>query len=732
VRSTDGNENDADLTEISGTIIKVVSDDPVSADFYIDSDRGVVRARGYAVMPFVGVGVTAAGHIADGRVGGPQLILAYADCSLPLAPGEQIAFLTSSFRGLIDDSLAHQLVVAFGGPLYRVLDFEPQELRRVASELRCRQIEERWAAMREAFCLETHLESIGVKPTLARQTIVGLRALGITNGYELAVNANPYLLSRVHALTFSEADELALKHGFREDSPERVQARTVDDLEYLARFGGHTAYPRSELVRRVSTSIEVSRTAAEHAIDELARARDAVVDPVVDGKPFVALGEYYRAEVGMASDILRIRETCQPLYTPDDPAVKEILARASVPLSEMQRYAVFSALTQPALVITGGPGNGKTEIAKLIAIGVLRKTPRLAQAAPTGRAAKRMSMVSPAMTIERLLGLTAKGFTYNERNPLDADFLMGDEWGMVSALIGRDLFRAVRCPITLTGDVNQLASVKAGNVLADIINSGAIPVVRLNENFRTDSRSIIEASARILDGEMPEFDEQFAFHERSRDIDGVGTIARAAKKAVEVLGSFNDVQVLSAQKDGLLGTANLNAVLQMELNPPTEDKRQYRVGPKIFREGDRIMQTRNDYNRDFMNGDIGYIEALEAGRAYIRLDENNRMVEVPRSSLEDLQLAYAITIHKSQGGEYKHVLMPLSLDHRNQLNKNILYTGITRAKSRVSLVGSMEALQYSITTNAEFRRFSTLGSHLRDQHLELSYKAPEYASRFDL
>ena len=559
------------------------------------------------------------------------------------------------------------------------------------------------------------------------------------------VKNNPYILCReIKGIGFNTADRLASLIGVDKESEERVKS----GIEFIInRFcaAGNTYMPKEKVIEETFELLNVNKELIEESIYNLSIENKLIVQKIgeVEG---VFIPIYYYSELGITEKIAKLSiENYQTVNTDVDFEINNFERKHKIKFADSQKEAIIGAFTDGIEIITGGPGTGKTTIIKAIIDIYENQGMKVLLAAPTGRAAKRMteSTGREAKTIHRLLDITA-GESEDEGiveadEPLDGDVIIIDEASMIDIFLMHNLLKAIRMGtrLIIVGDVDQLPSVGAGNVLRDLINSGLIKVVVLKEIFRQGAESLIITNAhRINNGEMPflnQKDKDFYFI-RNENLDSIlNTVLDLANRR---LPNFNtkwdkrrDIQILSPMKKGTLGVINLNEKLQEILNPPSNSKNEKRQGNMVFREGDKVMQTKNNYsikwtllsNGDSVegdgvfNGDMGFIKRISDDEKIITVFfDDDKKVIYDSETIEELELAYAITIHKSQGSEFKVVIIPSFMGSPFLMNRNLLYTGITRAKELVTVVGYPKALQYMVSNINSSERFSSLELRIRD------------------
>jgi exodeoxyribonuclease V alpha subunit len=535
------------------------------------------------------------------------------------------------------------------------------------------------------------------------------------------VQENPYRLAKdISGIGFRTADGIASKMGIERDSIHRLKAGVVHTLD-SATNEGHTCLPRERLVEAARELLEVEIAPVEKAIDQLSVGGEVVLED-----DFVFLARLCRSERGVATKIHELRDATLTLPSIDfEKALVWVQQKTGVALAAAQRNAIQTALTSKISVITGGPGVGKTTIVNSIVKILRAKNGKVLLAAPTGRAAKRMSEATgaPAQTIHRLLKYEPRegGFTHNERRPLQGDMIIIDETSMLDIPLAYHLLKAIplAASVVFVGDVDQLPSVGPGNFLRDLIDSDRVPVVRLTEIFRQAKNSFIITNAHLVnEGRMPVLDapeeSDFFFIDEGQPERVLATIKTLCSERVPKKFGFDpmrDVQVLTPMHKGLCGSENLNRELQSTLNPTGPNVQ--RLG-RTYRVGDRVMQIRNNYDKDVFNGDLGRVKKIDLVEQHVIVQVDEREIPYEFTDMDELLPAYAISVHKSQGNEYPCVIVPLLTQHFVLLQRNLLYTAITRGKKLVILIGSKKALSIAIHNNKTAARYSRLKERLRD------------------
>ncbi len=638
-------------------------------------------------------------------------------------------YLGSGLIKGIGPVMAGRIVKAFGEETLEVIDGRIDELARVEGigKKRIDMIRRAWEEQKEIREVMIFLQSHGVGSGYATRIF---KQYG--NDSIAVVKENPYRLATdVFGIGFLTADRIAEKIGFSKDSPVRVEAGILYVLHRMA-DEGHVYYPYGLLISR---SIEILDVPEEH----VARAVGAVnlagriviedldkgLDSLQENCKAVYLAAFYQAETstaGRLAALLRARSAIRPVNT--DKALAWVQDRLSITLARKQSEAIRCALENKAMIITGGPGTGKTTIINALLRIVSKLNIRIMLAAPTGRAAKRMAEATgfEARTIHRMLEFSMRkgGFQRNDQSPLECDLLVVDEASMIDTLLMHHLIKALPPSATLimVGDVNQLPSVGPGNVLRDIIKSRTLPVVTLDRIFRQarESRIIVNAHS-ILHGELPPLeaagpDEDFHFIRQEDPEQVIRIIQELVRERIPArfgLDPVDDIQVLTPMHKGTVGAENLNRVLQEALNPGGDSVTR---GSRCFRAGDKVMQIRNDYDREVFNGDIGRISQVDLETREVLVTFDGRPVPYDFTDLDELVPAYAVSVHKSQGSEYPAVLIPLLTQHYMLLQRNLIYTAVTRGKRLVVIVGTPKALAIAVKNDRTEKRYSYLDRRL--------------------
>lgn len=612
---------------------------------------------------------------------------------------------------------AKRIVSHFGAEALSIIETEPERLREVEGlgPKRAGLIVKAWQEQREIHNVMLFLQShsVGTGYAVKIWKKYGQQAVSL-------IRDNPYRLAvDVWGIGFLTADRIAQKMGVPTHSDKRIKAGILHVLNEAADKNGHVFLPEEALIETGAETLQVPVDAIAPCLAQLQTEETLIIE---DGRVYVPA--LYYAEKGAATRCYQLSQVQRIELGNIPEEIAAIEQRDGVSFAPMQKKALEKALSHNLLVLTGGPGTGKTTTIKgLIALLEARKK-RIALCAPTGRAAKRMSEATgrEAKTIHRLLKYSPKenAFEKNFENPLEADALIVDEISMVDAFLINSLLRAVpiSASVVLVGDVDQLPSVGPGNVLKDIIASGIVEVVALNEIFRQAQTSRIITNAHAINaGQMPDIrnarDSDFFFIEAEDPAQVVETVSGLCASRLPRtynLDPVEDIQVLSPMYRGETGANNLNRVLQDLLNP--KGRELTRAGTR-FRVGDKVMQVRNNYDKDVFNGDLGRVLDIDDVEQIVTVRFQERAATYEFAELDELTLAYTVSVHKSQGAEYRAVVMPLTTQHFVMLQRNLLYTAITRARELVVLVGSRKALAMAVKNNEVAQRHTTLAQRIR-------------------
>jgi exodeoxyribonuclease V alpha subunit len=685
--------------------------------------RDVVTVVGHAATIAAGEWITASGEWVNDRTHGQQFKARFLRTSPPTSADGIEKYLSSGMIRGVGPVYAKKLVRAFGEKVFDVIETKPGRLREVdgIGPVRAASILAAWAEQKAVREIMVFLHSHGVGTARAVRIFKTYGADAIQ-----VMTENPYRLARdIRGIGFKTADAIAMKLGIEKTAMVRVRAGISYALTE-AMVQGHCGLPTDELLPLAEKLLEVPQQLIGSAL-ALELQDGTVIGDRVGETPCVFLAGLHRAERTIAERLMQVANGTLPWPSIDpDKALPWAEKQIGLALAESQVAAIRLALASKVLVMTGGPGVGKTTIVKAILRILAAKGTSLLLCAPTGRAAKRMTEATgfEAKTIHRLLEVDPKGggFKRGEDNPLDCDLLVVDETSMVDVMLMQALMKAVPdgAALLIVGDIDQLPSVGPGQVLADIIASGAVPVVRLTEVFRQAAQSrIITSAHRINQGSMPDLsspgtESDFYFVRADDPQTAVGRIIELVKTRIPKRFGFDpvrDIQVLCPMNRGGVGARALNIELQAALNP-AGDRKVERFG-WTFAPGDKAMQIENDYDKEVYNGDIGYIDDVDLDAGEIVVSFDGRSITYGFGELDMLVPAYAATIHKGQGSEYPAVIIPLLTQHYAMLQRNLLYTGVTRGKRLVVLVGQKKAVAIAVRNVSGRRRWAKLAKWLR-------------------
>jgi exodeoxyribonuclease V alpha subunit len=679
--------------------------------------RDLITVLGHAAVIAAGEFVQASGNWTNDRTHGVQFRASFLKATAPTTIEGIEKYLGSGMIRGIGPIYAKKLVRAFRDAVFDVIEQEPGRLREVTGigPKRAERIVGGWAEQKviREIMLFLHSNGVGTSRAVRIYKTYGSDAVQL-------ISENPYRLARdIRGIGFRTADQIAAKLGIEKTALIRVRAGIAYALTE-AMDEGHCGLPAEGLIPLTQTLLEVPTELVETALG-LELEGGAVIADDLESHRCVFLAGLYRAEREIAEKLKTLAIGRAPWPAIDaDKAIPWVEQRTKLVLADSQREAVRVALVSKVLAITGGPGVGKTTLVNSILKILLVKTTAIALCAPTGRAAKRLSESTglEAKTIHRLLETDPRtgGFRRNEEAPLDCDLLVVDETSMVDVTLMRAVLRALptRAALLLIGDVDQLPSVGPGQVLSDIIASGAVSVVRLTEIFRQAAESRIVTNAhRINQGQMPDLAPaeggDFYFVDAAEPEEGVRKFLAIVQDRIPKrfgLHPIRDIQVLCPMNRGGLGARSLNIELQNALNPPGEVRIE-RFG-WTFCPDDKVMQIENDYDKEVYNGDLGLVSRIDIEESELTADFEGREVVYGFAELDELVLAYATTIHKSQGSEYPAVVIPLTTQHYPMLQRNLVYTGVTRGKRLVVLVGQRKALAIAVKGSRAGQRWSKL------------------------
>jgi len=625
---------------------------------------------------------------------------------------------------------ARKIVRAFGLAALDVIKARPEKLTKIAGigPKKAERIAEAVMAQKEISDIMVFLQGCGITPALAAKVY---RAYG-RNAISI-IKENPYRLAEeIYGIGFKTADLIATRLGVVTTSPHRIRAGLVYLLDEFCR-DGHVFAPEEEFCLKAAGELEVSVEQAREAISYLLEARVFYIERNKAGESLLYPSHFYHAERGAAARLLALhRQVFPPWPVEPETLLAQIAAADALTLAPGQRQAVLTAVVNGVTIITGGPGTGKTTTVRSLlrlyaALGL-----RCLLAAPTGRAAKRLADTSgyEAKTIHRLLEFGfpggSPGFQRHEQHPLEAEAVIVDEVSMVDLLLLYNLLKAITpgTRLVLVGDADQLPSVGPGNVLRDLIEAGIIPTIRLEVVFRQAEASLIVRNAhRINRGEIPILpagDKDFYFipcEEPEKVVEQIVDLVSVRLPRFLSCDPIDDLQVLAPMRRTITGVDHLNQLLQEKLNPPAPGRGELRYGAAVFRGRDKVMQLRNDYQKMVFNGDMGRVRSVdvEESQLHVAFPEagGERLVAYDRDELDELAVSYAISVHKSQGSEYPVVILPITTQHYMMLQRNLLYTAVSRAKRLVVLIGSKKALAIAVQNSKVEERNTYLAERLR-------------------
>lgn len=707
---------DSNRAAAEGIIERIVYENPdngfMVARMRVEGQSELITFVGNMMAVSPGETIQISGDWVDDHKFGKQIRVNEYKTILPNSLLGIEKYLGSGLIHGIGPAFAERLIKAFGIETLNVIDEYPERLRKVEGigKKRAKLIREAWSEQKSIQSIMVFLQGHGIG---TNQAVKIYKKYG--DGAVSVLRDNPYrLIEDISGIAFAGADKIATNLGLAQDSPTRIAAGITFTLQQMV-SEGHVFTERDDLLKNATDllQVEVKLTACELA---------AMVhnNTIIDEDGAIYLHDLHDREVGCATELKRIlAQPKDPVTDKIDVAIQWVEKQHSIELSEEQRDALRTSVEAPVMVITGGPGTGKTTLINSILSIFRRKNFSLLLAAPTGRAAKRMEVTTghEAKTIHRLLEYNPQihDFSRDKMNPLEADVIVIDEMSMVDINLMHSVLKAIpdTARLLLVGDVDQLPSVGPGNVLMDIIASNAVPTVRLKTVFRQAAESGIIANAhRINVGETPQWNDHDCFFIERKDPVAVrDTILELVTKRIPKKFNYDplkDIQVLSPMHRGDAGVAQLNESLQEALNPNGIP-----IPRKGLRVGDKVIQTKNNYDLDVYNGDVGTVTIVSEETKELHIEFEDRTALYTFDDLDNLNLAYAITVHKSQGSEYPALVIPIVSQHYLMLQRNILYTAITRAKGLVVIVGDPKALRRALHNTDVTRRNTRLAERLR-------------------
>lgn len=718
--------------ELSGSVEGVIFKNPENGYIVLElgSSEGLVTVVGVLGDICEGERLELRGGWINSARYGRQFKAVLCERSMPSTPEEITAYLGSGVIKGLGPSLAKRIVKQFGEETLDIIDNDCMRLTDVKGI----------SADKALYIGNEYRKITGVNEVikfLGNYDLGPAHAVSIWAKYEYdsidSIKRNPYILcEKGIEINFFQIDRIAADLGFDAENVNRVRAGIIYTLRENA-FAGHTCLPRDKLQMSVCDNLGVERKKFNSCLKDCLDYEE-IVSVEIAGKEFIYLPEYYRAEDYITKKLAFMLKTSAQYEKDYSKEIHGVEFSENIKYEQLQRAAISACLTGSVFILTGGPGTGKTTTLNGVIQILKGMGKRILLCAPTGRAAKRMTDLTgePARTIHRLLEVdfTAAGelkFKRNENNPLPADVVIADEMSMVDVLLMESLVRAIKpeSKFIMVGDSNQLPSVGAGNVLRDLINSHRIPTVELTEIFRQAASSLIVTNAhRIVRGEYPDLNDRtndFFFMKCQDEGKIARLVVQLAKTRLPTTYGYSpidDIQVLCPTKMGPAGTAELNRQLQSALNPPSRNKPELKNFDTVFRVGDKVMQVKNDYDvlwrragekgSGIFNGDIGVIREVDRFSQNITVDFEGRVAIYTTEMLRKLEHAYAVTIHKSQGSEYEAVIIPITGFTKNLLYRNLLYTGVTRAKKLLILIGAQEHIKQMVDNDKKVLRYSLM------------------------
>ncbi len=725
--------NNKQLIELTGEIEDIIFRNEANGYTVMDIISGdeTVTTVGVAASVSVGEEVKLIGSYKKHPTYGEQFTFEACERTIPSTSSAILKYLSSGTIKGVGPTTAKRLVEAFGDKTLEVIENEPERLAKIKG-----------ISNDKALAMSNELQKIfGIRKVMTQLAQYGISSHQAINAWNMygnkvieLIEENPYMLCN-HGLniSFEIADNIAIEQNRQFDDNCRVRAGLLHIL-YHNQNNGHTCLPMNKLIEACCKFLQVSTEKVEENLNNMLSEGELIVD-IVGEKEFIFLPEMHSCESYSATRIaMALRFPAEQIDNIDD-EINYVERESCITYAQLQRTAIKMALTKGMLILTGGPGTGKTTTLNCIINILKRSGSTVALAAPTGRAAQRMAQLTgcEAKTIHRLLEVTWNKqdkpvFMRNDKNVLECDALIIDELSMVDSQLFESVMRALPlgCRLIMVGDSDQLPSVGAGNILSDLIACGKIPVVQLNEIFRQSMESLIVTNAhRIVKGEQPVIDSttgDFFFMKRTSLSSLTTTIAELFTTRLPKsygLSPLNDIQILCPGRKGQIGTRELNNVLQASINPKASFKREININGTILRMGDKVMQNKNNYDipwtkdsgetgEGVFNGDIGILTAVSGSPAVLQVTYDDKVALYDAESAADLELAYAVTVHKSQGNEFNAVIIPLYNNPPQLIYRNLLYTAVTRAKRLLIIVGSSNTLYRMVENNKKALRYSAL------------------------
>ena len=730
--------NSNNMLQLEGAVENIVYRNEQNGYTVLEIADGEDLITAVGIMPQASVGdtVNLTGFFITHKTYGKQFSVSACEICRPTESADILKYLSSGAIKGIGAVTAQRLVSEFGESTLDVMENQPDRVARLRgiTESKALAFSAQLKANTGVRTLMLFLGEYGISNT---SSVKIYNAFGA--GCVEKIKENPYILcSGEFGVTFENADFIAKRENLESESNVRLRAGITYVLKHNEQ-NGHTCLPKNKLIEISSRLLQVNPELVAGCMDEMIFDRSVIGDKIGD-EDFVFTTQLHLIETYIASRVKMMLEFDAEKIDDIEQEIKICEKNDGIEYAELQKQAVTSALTEGMLILTGGPGTGKTTTLNAIINILKRKGKKVLLSAPTGRAAQRMSEVTgdEAKTLHRMLEVSWDKqdnpvFNKNERNQLKCDALIIDEVSMVDSYIFESVMRALPlgCRLILVGDSDQLPSVGPGNVLGDLIESGVVPVIRLNEIFRQAQKSLIVTNAhKIVNGVMPDLkkvDKDFFFIYKSDKTSGAETILDLCSERLPKAYGYSpleNIQVLSPSKKGELGTAELNRKLQARLNPKSDDKAEVTIGSRTFRTGDKVMQIKNNYDiswykdngetgEGIFNGDIGIIQNIDKKSKSIKINFYDKTAVLTYDYASELDFAYAITVHKSQGNEFDTVVIPMFSGPPQLYYRNLLYTAVTRAKKTLILVGVPQTVEYMVNNNRRTKRYSGLKEFLQ-------------------
>lgn len=721
------------LEKINGSVDEIIFSNSETGYivFNLDCDGQIVTVVGELGSISEGERLELFGGYVHSAKYGEQFKAVSCVRSLPTTAVEIRKYLGSGIIKGVGPALAKKIVEKFGTDSLDIIENDPlslSELKGITSD-KALFISTEYRKLSGMKAVVEYLQQFDISPAVAAE---------VWKKYDCSsmnfIKDNPYILcGEGIELDFDRADAIAFHEGISNDNINRIIAGLMSILRDNANLRGHTCLPLNKIVEGAQRILTLSAEDVHRGLDEALAGKQLEIKSFGE-MSFLYLREYYRAETYIADKLSQMIKLSEGVIKDHSEEIAGIEFSENIQYEDMQKAAINGCMCNKVFILTGGPGTGKTTTLNGIIRLFKKQRKSIFLAAPTGRAAKRMNELTgePARTIHRLLEVDATvtdrlAFKKNEKNPLKADIIIIDEMSMVDVLLFEALLRAIKPSSTLimVGDSHQLPSVGAGNVLKDLIKTGEIPTVELTKIFRQAAESLIVTNAhRIVHGQLPELNDRkndFFFMNCPNEADIPKLVIELAKTRLPNtygFSAFEDIQVLTPTRIGCTGTKELNKALQLALNPPSKAKGEIKVFDTVFRLGDKVMQIKNDYDIEWQNGsehgqgvfngDIGFIEKIDKFSGDVIINYDGKKAEYTPEMMRKIDLAYAVTIHKSQGSEYNAVILPLTSITKNLMYRNLLYTGVTRAKNILILIGTKDQVETMVDNDRKTIRYSCI------------------------